>query len=77
MRVQRDFEPETARRLESVDIEKLEGFLGVKPTKEKSSDPQPSKWAKAVEEIEQLTISNETWEHIIACRKEFRNDEGV
>ena len=39
--------------------------------------PKKSKWAQIADEIEALNISKETWEHIDACRKEFRADEGV
>ncbi len=36
-----------------------------------------SKWAKMVQEIEDLDIPSDVWEHVMACSKEFRADKGV
>ena len=41
------------------------------------TEAKPSKWAQVADEAANLRISAETWEHINACREEFRADEGV
>lgn len=75
MQLQRnDLTPQQIHQLETVSIEKLEAFLKDIPLSDKQTSSQPSKWAKLVEEIEDLNISNETIDFIRKSSKELRED---
>ena len=69
-----DFSPEIVKALETVPAEKLAEFLGIRPAKKESSNPETSKWAKVVKEIEALNISEETSDFIRKSSKEFREE---
>jgi hypothetical protein len=81
MQVNRNFKPETAETLEIVPIKDLENFLAKyrKTDIETKSDSPKSRWQKIAHRIKNDPKlndpkSDETWEHIRKCSKEFRNE---
>lgn len=79
MQVQREFDILTANTLESMPIEEIRKKLGIEELQAKQNKNSHNlTWGeRAMKEIEQLNISEKTWEQINRDREEFRNDEGA
>ena len=72
MQVQRNFKPETAKKLESIDIKKLEEFLEVESGNPPTSASQPSRWAEYAKNAP--APLDGASEDILKSSKEFRED---
>jgi len=75
MIVDREFDQETVQQLKVVPIGELKAFLKARTiSPESQTSSEPSRWAKFVEDTKEINLSDETYQHIQNCSKDFREE---